>query len=348
MLLLKGNFLCLSILLLLFCHAQAQEEIDIVSLKNKITEIRIATKSQSDTLSLTKENSTTPILGNWTGNDNYDVFKPIIPLDAGKKYLVYRNGKNTDSIFLKRKKQVPPSVLAFYPTTDTIPENLLKCYILFSQPMKDLNIYEFLSVQDGDGKLVNDVFLPIQPALWNEDQTVLTLWIDPGRVKRDLIRSKNLGTPLKAGKSYQIKISSKWQAINGEALSFDYRKSYYVSERDEKLPNTRKWQINSQESNTLNSLTIDFPESMDYLTALEGIKIYKDDQVVDGKASLRSFEKKWVFIPDSEWQKGTYVIKLDPRIEDNAGNNLLRLFDNDLNTKSKGINNSLQISFSVQ
>lgn len=344
----KGNILCLLLLLMVFFHAKAQEKTDLVSFNNKILEVRIIAKSGTDSLSITKENSLTPILGSWTRSDLYDVFKPIIPLSAGKKYLIFRNGINTDSIFLKRKKQAPPTVLAFYPSTDTVPENLLKCYIRFSKPMRDHNIYEFFTVTDSNGKVVKDVFLPLQPALWNQDQTVLTLWIDPGRVKRDLIRNRNLGTPLKAGKTYQIRISSEWQALNGEKLSYDFRKSFYISARDEKIPDSSQWQIKPPNSNTSKSLTVIFPENMDYRTTLEGIKIYKGDQLISGKPSLRSQERQWVFIPDSEWQTGNYVIKIEPTIEDHAGNNLLRPFDNDLSAKPDNSSNPLKIRFSVR
>ena len=41
-------------------------------------------------------------------------------------------------------------------------------------------------------------FLDLQPELWNAEGTVLTLWLDPGRIKRDLIPNKELGIPLKA------------------------------------------------------------------------------------------------------------------------------------------------------
>ena len=30
-------------------------------------------------------------------------------------------------------------------------------------------------------------FLDLQPELWNDDATELTLWLDPGRIKLDLI-----------------------------------------------------------------------------------------------------------------------------------------------------------------
>ncbi len=331
-------FLCFSWLVFAGHQSLAQEEIDLVTLKNKIIEVRIASGSKSDSLSITNENSKTPILGNWKWISGSAIFRPLIPLPAGKQFKVFRNGKSTDSFGIKPKKQVPPSVLAFYPSSDTLPENLLKCYISFSQPMRDNHIYDLIQISDKRGQIVEDVILHLQPALWNEEQTTLTLWIDPGRVKRDLIRNRNLGIPLKKGNSYTITVSKEWQAINGEKLQFDFRKYFHISGRDEEMPSTNKWNVKIPEAGSTKSLVIEFPESMDYRTTLEGLKIYRDEYEVQGKTSMRDKEKKWVFIPKSKWTTGTYRIEVDPVIEDNAGNNLTRLFDRNVNDNISSTN----------
>ena len=306
------RILCLTgVLFLIGYQAIGQEEIDLVTLENKIIEVRIVSGNNNDSLSITTENSEISILGDWKYEKLKTVFKPLIPLTAGKEFLVYRNAVNTDSFILSKKKQVPPSVLAFFPSSDTIPENLLKCYLSFSQPMRDINIYDFIVVNDEKGQEIKDVILPLQPALWNKEQTILTLWIDPGRIKRDLIRNKNLGIPLKKGNNYSIMVSQEWQAKNGEKLSYDFRKFFYVSKRDESIPNTSQWVVTSPKQGGTKSLTIEFPESMDYRTTLEGFKIYKGDQEIKGKTSLRYHETKWVFIPEQPWLMGNYQIKID-------------------------------------
>lgn len=327
----------------------SQEEIDLITLENKIVEVRIKSKDKNDSLSIRTINSATSIFGTWLNKDEYIIFKPLIPLVAGKQYLIYRYNKNTDSFSIEKKRQASPSVLAFYPSADSLPENLLKCYISFTHPMQEYNIYDFITVKDERGKTLKDIILPLKPALWNNDQTILTLWIDPGRVKRDLIRNKNLGIPFESGGNYSIEISSNWKGINGENLSANFKKQFYIKVRDERIPKTADWKITYPESETKQYLSIQFPESMDYRTTLEGITVFKDDIQITGKPSLKQMEKRWVFIPDSDWQKGQYLIKIDSNIEDNAGNNLIRPFDRDLYKERKQKDNTLpEIYFTIR
>jgi len=322
-------------LLFITGQVKCQEVIDIVRQENKIQEIRIRSDKASDVISISTKNKQSAILGSWTYQNGQKVFKPLVPLSAGKEYMVYRANQKSDSFNIKRIKLVPPQVLAFYPSADTVPENLLKCYLSFSQPMSETReIYRYISVVDEGGKLVKDVILPLKPALWNADQTILTLWIDPGRVKRELIRNKQMGIPLVKGSQYRIEVAKEWKGANGEFLSNGFVKNLYISDRDEEVPQANQWQLSPPAINSLSDLSIRFGESMDYATSLDGIAIYLNEKIIEGEISLKNNEKSWVFSPKNKWQKGHYRIIIDPSMEDIAGNNLLRPFDRDLYKQS--------------
>lgn len=49
-----------------------------------------------------------------------------------------------------------------------------------------------------------------------------------------------------------------------------------------------------------------------------------------GKIEVLHNERAWRFTPLTEWKKGRYILRVEPRVEDLAGNNLERLFDRDL------------------
>jgi hypothetical protein len=51
---------------------------------------------------------------------------------------------------------------------------------------------------------------------------------------------------------------------------------------------------------------------------------------VAGHASIGREERSWRFVPSAPWIAGGYSLLVDPRLEDLAGNSLLRLFDRDL------------------
>ena len=77
-----------------------------------------------------------------------------------------------------------------------MPENLLKIYLRFSHPMREGQSDKYISLIKNGKDTLPDVFLNLQPELWNEDRTVLTVWLDPGRIKRDLQPNLKLGNPL--------------------------------------------------------------------------------------------------------------------------------------------------------
>ena len=49
-----------------------------------------------------------------------------------------------------------------------------------------------------------------------------------------------------------------------------------------------------------------------------------------------------LLVPDKPWRTGVYQLNIDPRLKDLAGNNLERLFDEDVIRKSKSSVGSLK------
>jgi hypothetical protein len=69
---------------------------------------------------------------------------------------------------------------------------------------------------------------------------------------------------------------------------------------------------------------------MDYLVARNAIHILdKNKKEVEGTYKVIYGEDQIAFTPDSAWVKGEYYLQAEGRLEDLAGNNLDRLFDND-------------------
>jgi hypothetical protein len=49
-----------------------------------------------------------------------------------------------------------------------------------------------------------------------------------------------------------------------------------------------------------------------------------------GQAAVGPGERCWRFEPRSPWAEGRHALVVDPRLEDLAGNSLIRVFDRDL------------------
>lgn len=224
-----------------------------------------------------------------------------------------------------------PYVQAVYPTADTVPENMLKMYLRFSAPMREGEALQHITLLDDKNDTIPDVFLNLQPELWNNERTVLTLWLDPGRIKRDLFPNRQMGNPLHQDKLYVLVISNDWKDARGLFLRQSYRKKFVVAARDSLIPQPAQWVVYAPSFKTSQPLQVSLGEPLDYYLLKETIQIINEKgNPVAGKIFITGKETVFEFIPDEPWQPGHYRIRVAAHLEDLAGNNLNRLFDRDL------------------
>jgi hypothetical protein len=274
----------------------------------------------------------TAILGDYQKGDDGVVFRPLIPFTSGLTYEVSVGGKPIGKI----KIPVPhhsdlPSLTAIYPSQDTLPENTLKFYFRFSHPMREGQALKHITLLKNGTDTVSGTFLDLQPELWNMNYTLLTLWLDPGRIKRDLQPNKRLGVPLVSAASYTLVVGSGWADIRGAVIGENFRKDFFVAARDSIRPDVKQWTLKMPKQNTTDPLVIQFNESLDRVLLNEAVRIiFADGNSVGGKMELKDEETVLEFRPESPWAKGSYAIESEERLEDLAGNNLNRLFDRDI------------------
>src|SRR3546814_808549 len=102
---------------------------------------------------------------------------------------------------------------------------------------------KYITIIKNEKDTVSGVFLNLDPELWNENRTVLTVWLDPGRIKRDLIPNLTLGAPLVNHTKYSIVISENWLNAQGLKLKENFVKTFFVSERDSLSPDITNWAL---------------------------------------------------------------------------------------------------------
>jgi hypothetical protein len=177
---------------------------------------------------------------------------------------------------------------------------------------------------------------------------MLTLWLDPGRIKRGLQPNENLGPPLHQGEHYQLLIEKNWQDARGVLLKQVFQKNFYTGIRDSISPDPNDWAIETP-TEAYEELNIYFHEPLDYVLLRNTLRI-EDENAKDIKGVFRvkDFEKALGFIPDSKWQPGLYTLEIEPRLEDVSGNNLNHLFDADLDQKQATPKNVFKRSFRVR
>ncbi len=276
------------------------------------------------------------IFGKYIHNNDSIVFEPYIPFTPGLEYEVFVGNKQAGSFKIPAGNIADaPTVLAVYPSPDTLPENLLKVYIRFSQPMQEARSAQHIVLIKNNKDTLTNVFLDLQPELWNDTRTVLTVWLDPGRIKRDLQPNLRLGNPLQEKNKYTLLVTNGWKGANGISLQKDFTKQFVASKRDSLSPVPHNWDLEIPKTNTKDEFKIDLKEPLDHFLLEESLQVVTDKNIpVKGKWVIDKDDRHCAFIPTETWSAGNYILVIASRLEDLAGNNLNRPFDRDI-TKTK-------------
>ncbi len=301
---------------------------------------------------LVKEGKPLAIFGNYKVDNDEVIFDPLIPFTRGIRYEIAADGRIVKEITIPfADSEQAPVLLAIYPTQDTVPENLLKIYLHFSKPMREGKSLEYLALLKNDQDTLRKVFLDLQPELWNNDGTMLTVWLDPGRIKRGLQPNKQLGAPLQEGEHYTLVVSDHWKDIQGSSLKKPYFKKFVTTKRDSLSPDPETWIVQSPAPGSLDELDIDLKSSLDYGLLTSALHVVdENEKTVLGKWRVDKEERNVRFLPDKPWREGRYQLQIETRLEDLAGNNINRPFDVDVRSQVKKVRDGkiLSLSFNVK
>ncbi len=272
-----------------------------------------------------------PMSGKYVVSDGAIEFRPQFPFQTGVRYgarFQPNEGKAVRSVMEIPAQTREPStrVTQIYPTAEVLPENLLKFYLYFSASMSGGHIYDHIRLLDESGKAVELPFLEIDEELWNADMTRLTLFLDPGRIKRGVKPLEEVGPALEAGKRYTLRIESSWRDASGTPLKESFEKRFRVVDVDREAPDLAKWGIVTPKAGTREPLKVSFSDPMDHALAMRMIGVAG----ISGTARLEDHERLWVFAPSEPWRAGTYRLLVQTTIEDLAGNNVGKPFEVDL------------------
>jgi len=312
---------------------------------------------------LAVEGAPPPMLGFYRVQAQTVRFEPRFPLQPGVRYrAVFRPSEiptkdRAEAGVIATIFRVPPrprnpttEVTQIYPTSDILPENLLKFYIHFSAPMSRGHIYDHIHLRDQEGQAIELPFLEIDEELWDPALTRLTLFIDPGRIKRGVLPLEEIGPALQAGKQFTLVINRAWQDGEGNPLKKSFRKQFQVGPPDRTPPDPRQWKVQPPKAQTREGLRIVFSDPMDHALAQRLIKVVaKAGGPVDGQVLIGDQERTWTFIPAAPWERGTFNLIVVTSLEDLAGNNIGKPFEVDLfeNIQRKVATSTIQMPFEI-
>ncbi len=247
-------------------------------------------------------------------------FRPRFAVDGALDLVVVYDGKVQRVLRGEATVSAPTTrVAAIYPSGALVPANLLKFYLVFDAPMARGEVWEHLRLLDESGKSVELPFLEIDQELWDPEMKRLTLLFDPGRIKRGVLPREQVGSSLEAGKSYTLAVNKGWKDASGRPLVADFRHEFRVGEEERRGIDVKDWDVVAKGA----EIRIRFGRPMEHALALRLITVD-----AAGEARLEERESVWVY--RAREARAEYVITVDHRLEDLAGNRPGRPFDVDV------------------
>ncbi len=302
------------------------------------------TPDQWSTLFRVAVNDDAPgMLGAYSVADDALRFTPSYPFDPGRQYRVRFDparlpgggGSNAAPIVgavgQPAQHTVPSTVVArVYPTSDVVPENLLRMYIEFSGPMGRRSGIEYLKLVDDGGKEIPGAFLPLDYEFWSPDHTRFTAFFDPGRVKGGILPNQQMGRALQAGRSVTLVVSREWQDQYGLPLKEDFKRVLRVSPAATRPLDPASWRVEPPPAaGNRDPVLVSFPEPLDHSLLMRALGVTRDGAPVEGDIEVDRAETRWAFTPREPWRAGTYDVLALDTLEDVAGNQIGRAFEVD-------------------
>ena len=283
-----------------------------------------------------------PMLGKYNIDESSLRFTPQFALRAGTRYkavlqpaaLAADGGDpKGEPVVLEIALPVPKRgaatvVTQIYPTSDKLPENQLRFYLHFSQPMSRGEAYQHVKLLDEMGKAIELPFLELGEELWDASGKRLTLLIDPGRIKRGLKPREDVGPVLEAGHKYTLTVDASWKDATGEPLKAGFEKKFATEKPVETAIDPAQWKIEAPAAGSQQPLVVRFPQPLDKALLERTIVVLDSSgQVINGSVTTSNQERQWGFTPAQAWPKRELMLEVDTVLEDLAGNQIGRAFE---------------------
>ena len=287
-------------------------------------------------------NSVPPVAGRFEVAGDALYFIPRFPFVAGAGYsLVARphpagEADDAPAIFHIRRPadEAEPTafVAAIYPDVATVPVNLLKFYVQFSEPMSEGRAQKAIQVcRDDTGEPLEGVFVPMDPELWDPTRQRMTMLLDPARIKHGLVPNMEAGYPLIEGVPFRLFIAPELRDAKGRPLREGAERRYEVGPEVRERIDPRKWRLTAPAAGGLDSLQVEFERPLDYALLQRCLWVIGPDGVsMAGQGKIGGGEGTWSFTPTEPWQEGAHQLVVDRQLEDLAGNSPVRVFDRDM------------------
>jgi hypothetical protein len=235
----------------------------------------------------------------------------------------------------REQRALPTKVKHIFPSSDRLPENLLRFYVCFSNSMQRGRVRAEISIFGPNGEPVLDALYRAPVELWDRSMRYLTILLDPGRLKRGVGPNRELGPPLETGHEYALAVGAGMTDLSGNQLPETVYKRFRVTDAVREPIAVERWTIVPPATNSRQPLVLVFPRPLDWAMLSHTITIASTcEQSIDGKIEIDQYERRWSFTPASQWAAGSYHVRVASSLEDVCGNSVTAAFDRPLRSGS--------------
>jgi hypothetical protein len=187
----------------------------------------------------------------------------------------------------KEQSALPTEVKHIFPSSDCLPENLLRFYVCFSNSMQRGRVRAEISLLGADGEPASDTLYRAPVELWDSSMRCLTILLDPGRLKRGVGPNRELGPPLENGQEYALAVGAGMTDLSGNQLPETVYKRFRVTAAVREPIAVGRWTIVPPMTNSRQPLVLMFPRPLDWALLSHTITIASTcEQSIGGKIEI--------------------------------------------------------------
>ena len=108
--------------------------------------------------------------------------------------------------------------VSVHPQAQAVPRNLLRFYVVFSEPMSEGYARDHLRLVDEHGTPLDGALLATDYELWDGAHRRLTVLLDPARIKRGLTGHRQAGYAIRIGQPFRLVIDAGFRDARGAPL----------------------------------------------------------------------------------------------------------------------------------
>jgi hypothetical protein len=269
-------------------------------------------------------------------------FRPHFPFEQGVSYRASFDPRplcrpglsdplNLEFSLPRERSAGSTEVNHIFPSSDRLPENLLRFYVCFSSSMQRGRTRSEISLLGPDGKPALDALYRAPVELWDRSMRQLTILLDPGRLKRGVGPNRELGPPLETGEVYTLAVGAGMADSSGRQLPKTVYKRFRVTDPVREPIAVEQWKIVPPENSSRQPLTLIFPRPLDRALLSHTITIAStSEQSIHGRVVIDQCERRWSFTPASPWAPQSYGVRIASSLEDVCGNSVVAAFDRPL------------------